>query len=93
MQALFDIVAAHAAERPQALAVRQPVGDRSLTWQGLEAASDRFAAQLAARGLGVADPVCHVAGAGIARVAAFLGALKAGCAFGSRSFIRQSTIA
>ncbi len=77
----FDLpalVALHAAERPDAPALRQ--GDVEVTYGALQQLTDRVAAALQRQGLGPGDVVAVCAEASPAYVALFLGALRAGLA-------------
>jgi len=76
---LPDVIAAHAREQPQHLALIE--GDRQITYAELDALTDRIAAALQREGVGAADVVAIcLSASSIEYVAAFLGALRAGAA-------------
>ena len=75
---LPSLVAEHARLRPHTCAVR--VGDEAISYAALDALIDRVAAALQRDGCGPGGVVALCAGASIAYVAVFIGALRAGLA-------------
>ncbi|HYH22886.1 MAG TPA: AMP-binding protein [Azospirillum sp.] len=73
---LETIVAAHAQRHPQRVAV--VCGERRVTYAELDAAGERFARALAARGVGIGDRVVLLLPNRAELVEALLGVLKAG---------------
>jgi acyl-CoA synthetase (AMP-forming)/AMP-acid ligase II len=73
-----ELVAAHAAERPNHLAIID--GERRLTYSDFNALVDRVAASLQRDGLKSRDVIAICAPSSIAYLAAFVGALRAGVA-------------
>jgi long-chain acyl-CoA synthetase len=75
---LPELIAAHAAERPQHPALR--VEERSLDHAALEALTARVAAALQRDGARPGERVATLGGAGIEHLVAIIGALRAGLA-------------
>ena len=75
---LADLVTAHAATDGDAVAVVEPLADRSLTWARLEQAVSGVAAGLAAEGLVAGQRLGLVGRNSIDFVVAYLAALRAG---------------
>jgi len=75
---LASLVAGHAAAQPDAVALR--VGERSLSWAGLNERADRVAALLQQQGLGPGSVAAMCAASCIDAVVVFIGTLRAGCA-------------
>ncbi|MFC5149454.1 amino acid adenylation domain-containing protein [Streptomyces aureoversilis] len=76
---LTELFAAQAAARPDAPAARH--GERTLTYGQLDARSDALAARLLAQGVGPDDLVGVRGSRSLEALVAFLGILKAGCAY------------
>ncbi len=77
-RSLPDLLAEHAAARPDAPALR--CGDRAWHWRAFDERIDRVAALLQARGLGPGDAVALCAATSLDAVAVFMGTLRAGAA-------------
>ena len=75
---LPSLIAAHAAQRPDAHALR--AGGQSISYRSLQLRMDRVAATLQGQGLGPGDALALCAGSSIDYLAVFLGALRAGLA-------------
>jgi long-chain acyl-CoA synthetase len=73
-----DLIRAHAAERPQRIALIE--GERQLDFAALDALMDRIAAALQRDGIGPGSAIAIVAGTSLEYAAVFLGALRAGAA-------------
>lgn len=73
---LSDLIRAHAAERPDKVAIADESG--SITYAALDALLDRVAAGLQRDGTTAGQAVAIVASPSIAQAAIFLGALRAG---------------
>ncbi|MGK5547386.1 AMP-binding protein, partial [Streptomyces sp. URMC 127] len=78
-RSLTELFTARAALRPHDLAARHH--DRTLTYGQLAARSDDFAARLAAHGIEPGSPVGVCGSRSLEALVAFLGILKAGCAY------------
>ncbi|WP_424890800.1 non-ribosomal peptide synthetase [Streptomyces sp. XH2] len=76
---LAGLFTAQAARRPHDLAARHH--DRTLTYGQLAARSDAFAARLLAHGIESGSPVGVCGSRSLEALVAFLGILKAGCAY------------
>ncbi|MFF4215240.1 amino acid adenylation domain-containing protein [Streptomyces nondiastaticus] len=76
---LAELFTAQAAQRPHDLAARHH--DRTLTYGQLAARSDAFAARLLAHGIEPGSPVGVCGSRSLEALVAFLGILKAGCAY------------
>lgn len=74
---LTDLVAAHARERPNAIAI--VIADEELCYAELDRRMDRIAARLQRAGLRKGDVVAICAASSIAYLTVFLGSLRAGC--------------
>ncbi|WP_033074115.1 class I adenylate-forming enzyme family protein [Sphingopyxis sp. MWB1] len=77
---LSDLVRAHAAERPDAVAAADP--DRRLSWAELDALADRIAARLQAEGLTKGECTAIAGLNSVEQIAVILGTLRAGCVAG-----------
>ena len=77
---LPDLVAAHAAERPDAIAVADP--DVRLTWRDLDEHASRIAARLQADGVGEGEATAIAGLNSAAQVAVIIGTLRAGAVAG-----------
>jgi acyl-CoA synthetase (AMP-forming)/AMP-acid ligase II len=73
---LPDLVRAHAAERPDAIAAADPA--RRLSWSELDATIDRIAARLQADGFAKGDRTAIAGLNSVEQMAAILGTLRAG---------------
>ncbi|MCQ8772933.1 amino acid adenylation domain-containing protein [Streptomyces telluris] len=78
-RSLTELFAAQAAARPDAPAARH--GERTLTYGQLDARSDALAKRLLAQGVGPDDLVGVRGSRSLEALVAFLGILKAGCAY------------
>ena len=74
---LPDLIAAHARERPERIALADDGG--TLDYAGLDRLMDRIAAGLQRDGVAQGAAVAIVAQASVAYAAVFLGSLRAGC--------------
>jgi long-chain acyl-CoA synthetase len=77
-QAIAELVAGHARERPLQTALVQD--ERSVTWAQLDAMADRVAASLQRDGLRPGESISICAANSLEYVAVFLGGLRAGAA-------------
>jgi long-chain acyl-CoA synthetase len=77
---LPDLVAAHAIERPEAIAVADP--DTRISWADLNDQANRIAAQLQADGVKPGDATAIAGLNAVAQVAVILGTLRAGAVAG-----------
>ena len=75
---LGEMIAAHAAARPDAPALIQD--DRTLSYSALDAMMDRVAAALQRDGVAPSEAIAICAGTSLTYAAVFLGALRAGVA-------------
>ncbi|MFI6395075.1 amino acid adenylation domain-containing protein [Nonomuraea sp. NPDC050540] len=78
---LHDLVAARAAESPDAPAVIVPHEDRTLTYAELDARAEALARTLVSRGVGVESPVAVCLPPGADLVIALLAVLKSGACY------------
>jgi acyl-CoA synthetase (AMP-forming)/AMP-acid ligase II len=74
---LSDLIRAHALERPSRRALVQ--ADKALTYAELDSLVDRIASGIQRDGIAAGSAVAIVSGTGLEAVAAFFGALRAGC--------------
>ena len=77
-QDLPSLLAAHARQRPDAMALRE--GAQTLSYRGLDERMDRVAATLQQTGFKPGDTLAVCAGSSIDYVVLFMGALRAGLA-------------
>jgi acyl-CoA synthetase (AMP-forming)/AMP-acid ligase II len=77
-QAIADLVAQHARQRPAQTALVQ--GERSVSWAQLDAMADRIAASLQRDGLKPGQAISICAANSLEYIAVFLGGLRAGAA-------------
>jgi acyl-CoA synthetase (AMP-forming)/AMP-acid ligase II len=77
---LADIVAAHAHERPDAIAVADE--DRRINWAALDAMANRIAARLQREGVGVSGSTAIVGLNSVEQVAVFIATLRVGAIAG-----------
>src|SRR5688572_32233384 len=80
---LPELVALHARRAPASRAVVE--GERSITWQELDALASRVAARLQQEGVKARDVVAICASTSIEYVVVFVGALRAGVTVAPRS--------
>lgn len=77
---LADIVAAHARERPAAIAIADE--DQQLGWAGLDSMANRIAARLQREGVGIGGATAIAGLNSVAQVAVFIATLRVGAVAG-----------
>ena len=77
---LADIVAAHARERPEAIAVADE--DKRISWAELDSMANRIAARLQREGVGVGSSTAIVGLNSVEQVAVFIATLRVGAIAG-----------
>ena len=84
---LPDLVRAHAAERPDAVAAADPT--RRLSWSELDQLTDRIAARLQQDGFAKGDRSAIAGLNSVEQMAVILGTLRAGGVAGLEQFVQQ----